>query len=592
MASNQRITSYANVAAALAQSFDAHGARVAFRDLDTGATLTYAELDGNVAAVREELSRAGLGPGATLLVCMENSSRLAALILAGLWQGACLALLDAEIPDAQLADYVRLVGPEAVVRRTMHIDGVRNIDLSATPGHATRRTPDSTAQSPAFAIFSSGTTGQPKGVVHTHANILAELDSMLRAYAFDRPMQHGSILTYAHVSGLYRSLLMPLLTGGTIHMRRKLDPQTFWRDIADGKIEFVQLVPSHVAILNRSPAEPAPSTRTHLGFIGTASAYLPPADQAAFETRFGIPLLQGYGLTECTCGIALNSLDPKIRRPGVAGLPLDVNRVRIVDAAGIEMDVGEVGELQVTGPNVASRFIGTEPPSFVDGWLQTGDLGRIDPDGNIVLVGRAKTVISRGAYKIFPLEIEEALCAIPGIRSAAAVGVPHPILGQDVVAYVTSDAPIEPPRLLGALRSRVASYKVPTQILQIDALPVNKLGKVVRDRLVELYVASRTTGRGVDVAAIGAKLTASIAQLFAVPPVEISLDTPRTAIAQWDSLGHVQLLAMVEDMFDVRLSDEAAMGVQDIRQLLDLVVHDLKARSSSRRGSATESHSA
>jgi acyl-coenzyme A synthetase/AMP-(fatty) acid ligase/acyl carrier protein len=316
-----------------------------------------------------------------------------------------------------------------------------------------------------------------------------------------------------------------------------------------------------------------------LRFIGTASGYLPPKEQAAFEERFGVPLLQGYGLTECTCGIVLNSLDSAIRRPGVAGLPLKVNEIKVVDNAGIEVEKGEVGEVLVRGRNVAHHFLGYDGPEFDQGWLKTGDLGRFDEAGNIVLVGRRVSVINRGAYKIYALEVEEALAAVPGVNEAAVIGVPDPVLGQDIVAFVTLDRATEPAQLLGALRSKLSSFKIPSQIIPIDKMPQNRLGKIVKDELLQLYLRRQSDRSAVDESMVLLRLCRLIADIFAVDISTIKANSSRETIAQWDSLGHVQVLAAIEQTFGVRIADEAAVAAQSVADLGNAVAHALKNRS-------------
>jgi acyl-CoA synthetase (AMP-forming)/AMP-acid ligase II/acyl carrier protein len=319
-----------------------------------------------------------------------------------------------------------------------------------------------------------------------------------------------------------------------------------------------------------------------LKFVGTASGYLPPKEQRAFEERFSIPILQGYGLTECTCGIALNSLDGAIRRPGVAGLPLDVNQIRIVDNAGIEVEEGEVGEVCVKGRNVATKFLGYEGPVFEQGWLKTGDMGRFEADGNIVLVGRRSNIINRGAYKIYALEVEEALASLEQVNEAAVIGVPHPVLGQDIVAFVTSDISLDPAQLIGALRKVISSFKIPTQIVAIEKMPQNKMGKIVKDALLEAYL-SRATGAGaVHEDDVLPRLCRLVADIFAAKVDTIGAHSSRQTVAQWDSLGHVQVLAAVEQTFGVRVPEEVAAAVQSVGELAGAVGHAL--RSGSRRG--------
>jgi acyl-CoA synthetase (AMP-forming)/AMP-acid ligase II/acyl carrier protein len=563
--------------------------RLALRDLDGSKNYTYAEVARRVAHLCDLFERSGLKRGDSLATNYENGPGLAILILSSLIFGTQLALIESQTPAAKLKYFLDMVAPRAIfIAGTTAAEigigaDIQWLSVSASMSGdelpEARHTPRTAPSDEAIVIFSSGTTGSPKGVVHTQDNIVAECDAMIEAYDFVESMQHYALLPLGHVSGLYRSLLMPFFTGGTISMRRQFDPQLFWDDLREQKVEFVQLVPSHVALLNRSSAGPQKGHGMQLRFVGTASGYLPPKEQAAFEQRFGVPLLQGYGLTECTCGIVLNSLDPAIRRPGAAGLPLKVNKIKIVDNAGIEVENGEVGEVLVSGRNVAKHFLGYDGPEFDQGWLKTGDLGRFDEAGNIVLVGRRVSIINRGAYKIYALEVEEALASVPGVNEAAVIGVPDPVLGQDIIAFVTLDRATEPAQLLGALRPKLSSFKIPSQIIPIDRMPQNRLGKIVKDELLQLYTRRQSDRSAVDESMILLRLCRLIADIFAVDISTIKANSSRETIAQWDSLGHVQVLAAIEQTFGVRIADEAAVAAQSVSDLANAIVNALRNKA-------------
>jgi acyl-CoA synthetase (AMP-forming)/AMP-acid ligase II/acyl carrier protein len=584
-----RLSAFDDMARALVARMKSSPQRIALHDLDQQRSYSYAEAARRIGVIHGLLTRQGIKPGDSVATNFENGPDLAFLILASLTFGTRLALIESQTPSARLKYFLDMVEPHAVFLSTaatadvavsdgiqqlsMPVDDLAKPDEVRVEDYERYVRPDNEA----IVIFSSGTTGNPKGVVHTHGNIVAELDAMIEAYDFVESMQHYMLLPLAHVSGLYRSLLMPFFTGGTIHLRRQFDPQAFWGDIEKQDVEFVQLVPSHVALLNRSKHGPKGDRRLSLRYVGTASGYLPPKEQIAFEDRFGIPVLQGYGLTECTCGIVLNSLDGSIRRPGVAGLPLKVNEIRIVDNSGIEVEQGEVGEVLVKGKNVATRFLGYEGPAFEQGWLKTGDMGRIEEDGNIVLVGRRANIINRGAYKIYALEVEEALATVSGVGEAAIIGVPHPILGQDIVAFVTLDQQIDPAQLLGALRAKISSFKIPSQIIPLEKMPQNRLGKVVKDDLLQIYLGRQIENAAfADEEAVLPRLCQLVADIFATDVASIKANSSRETVAQWDSLGHVQVLAAIEQTFGVRIDEEAAVAAQSVADLAGAIAHAVR----------------
>jgi acyl carrier protein len=293
-------------------------------------------------------------------------------------------------------------------------------------------------------------------------------------------------------------------------------------------------------------------------------------------------VLQGYGLTETTCGIVLNSLDPAVRRPGVVGFPLEVNEIKLLDTAGLEVERGEVGEVHVRGRNVSTRYLGSITPPIKDGWLRTGDLGRVEDDGNLVLVGRKTGVVHRGAYKIYPTEVEEVLAALPGLREAVVIGVPHPVLGEDLVAFVTPEQGPMPLQLLGRLRQHLPSYKVPSRIIPIAEIPRNAMGKTMRGVLAKRFTDERaTTGTGED--RIATRLARIAAELFGLDAAAVDATFSRDGSAEWDSLGHVRLLAAVEEAFGVTLADEAASSAWTVSELANVVRYALQSGRESGR---------
>lgn len=570
------LVSFPGLSAAIDQATEIWGGRVFLHSLDDGRTVSFGDLRNAIAAYGSVFAAHHLKPGDTIATNSENSVDLIQLIIASLAHGMRIALIESQIPQARLDRFIEITNPRlafgAMAGSAVNCVPWPNAGYGSKPleeGGAVKFATTS-GQDDAVVIFSSGTTGTPKGIVHSHANIQHELDSMIAAYDARNMVRHYLALPLSHASGLYRGLLMPMFTGGTVAFRQQFSTRQFWRDMEDCCIEFVQLVPSHVAMLNRS--EEAPIRDVVLRMVGTASAYLPPAEQSAFEQRFGVPVLQGYGLTECTCGIALNSLDLSKRRMGGAGNALNVNRIRIVDTAGIEVEPGESGELQVKGPNVASKFLGYEGPQFDHGWLVTGDMGRIDAEGYITLLGRRSNIINRGAYKIYALEIEEALRGIDGVLDAAVVGVPHPLLGEDILAFVCGREGVQPRTLLGSLRQRLPSFKIPTLAYLVESLPRNRIGKVLKDELLKMRqstIGARTAALSGE--ALEQHLCKLAATLFNLAPALVTSRFSRDSNPQWDSLGHVQLVAAVEEELGVDIDDHSASAVRSISDLAKLV---------------------
>jgi acyl-CoA synthetase (AMP-forming)/AMP-acid ligase II len=206
-----------------------------------------------------------------------------------------------------------------------------------------------------------------------------------------------------------------------------------------------------------------------------------------FESRFGVPLVEGYGLSEGTCASTVNPIDG-IRKPGTVGLPFPGQQIAILGPDGERVTDGSAGEVLIHGPNVMRGYLGRPEETaatVVDGWLHTGDVGRIDEDGYLVLVDRVKDMIIRGGENIYPKEIENVLYGHPDVLEAAVVGQPHPTLGEVPIAYVAlrPDAVVTAETLTAHSRERLSKYKWPTGITVLDSVPKNAVGKIDKPAL-------------------------------------------------------------------------------------------------------------
>jgi acyl-CoA synthetase (AMP-forming)/AMP-acid ligase II len=270
------------------------------------------------------------------------------------------------------------------------------------------------------------------------------------------------------------------------------DSDNFWKLIRDEQINFVQLVPSILSELLMTSDNFTPGDQSSLVFIGSASAPHPPELVSRFEQTFGVYVLQGYGMTEATCTISLNPLKMEDRRPGSVGMPISVNNVTVLDDNGRSLHVGKTGRVMVSGRNVALNVSSASIRNRIDAEdpvLETGDLGYVDEDGFLWLVGRETDMIKRGGYRISPVEIENEIMKYLDDVEVAVVGVPHPLLGQDIVVFISGSkfADLNSRKLLGKIKKTMASYKVPSRLIHVDSLPKLAVGKVDRQRLREDY---------------------------------------------------------------------------------------------------------
>jgi acyl-CoA synthetase (AMP-forming)/AMP-acid ligase II len=346
----------------------------------------------------------------------------------------------------------------------------------------------------ALLIYTSGTTGRPKGVMLDHANLNAMCGAVIDGFELTSDDHSLLILPLFHVNGIVVSTLSPLLAGGrtTIAGRFKMD--TFFDRIEQTRATYFSAVPTIYTMLCGLPASAKPDTSfVRFAVCGAAPASVELLE--AFESRYGIPIIEGYGLSEGSCASTVNPLSGK-RKAGTVGLPLPGQTIRLVDASGNPAPDGEAGEVVIKGGNVMRGYLNRPEETaktIVDGWLHTGDVGRFDEDGYLVLVDRAKDMIIRGGENIYPREIEAVAHGLPQIAEAAVVGRAHPVYGEEPVLFVSlhPEGTLDTDAIREHLRGSLSKYKLPVEITIMDDIPKNAVGKIdkptLRKSLVETH---------------------------------------------------------------------------------------------------------
>jgi long-chain acyl-CoA synthetase len=450
-------------------------------------------LAADAARLGDALTTRGIGPGDRVLLRLGNDATFLPG-LAGVWlAGAAAVVMHPATPAGEVTRVVETFGVSAVVTA----DGDRLVETGAAGASGLR------ADHTALILLTSGSTGEPKGVALSHEAVWANLRATVSAFRSDtrptpipaEPKPPNLIANpLSHTAGVVR-LLFALYVGRSVVLLRKFDARAAHAAVHRHGIDHLTLNPAMLRMLlhDLEPGDDLGPVR----YASSGTAPLPPALREAFEARFGVPVLQAYGQTEAFGGIAVENVRDVLagrRRPGSVGRPLPGVDVRIVRPDGEPAAPGEDGEIQARSRSVTSGYVGAAqaaPPLTADGWLRTGDLGHLDPDGYLFITGRLKNLIICGGFNIVPEEVEARLVEDPAVRAAAVVSLPDERLGEIPVALVESDG--DPADILARAADRLPAYKRPRLLFTVDALPRVASGKVDQPeaRRLARHLASR-----------------------------------------------------------------------------------------------------
>jgi long-chain acyl-CoA synthetase len=454
---------------------------------DDAVELNNADFLDVVRRVSATMREHGIEPGDVVAIMLPNRAAFVVAMFAAWRLGAAVTPISPTLMPAEVSYQITDAAAKMlVVEEPPGFDAPVRAMLTADELMAARA---STAIEPvahrddalALLIYTSGTTGRPKGVMLDHANLNDMCRMAIDAFAMDSDDHSLLILPLFHVNGIVVGTLSPLIAGGRTTIAGRFSPTTFFERIEKSRATYFSAVPAIYTMLADLPDNVRPDTSSvRFAICGAAPASVELLDK--FETRYGIPLIEGYGLSEGSCASTVNPLDGK-RKPGTVGLPLPGQAIRIVDPDGVSVPEGAAGEVLIKGPNVMRGYLNRPEETaktIVDGWLHTGDIGRLDEDGYLVLVDRAKDMIIRGGENIYPKEIETVVYELPEIAEAAVIGRAHPVYGEEPVLFVSlnSGADITTERIDEHVRASLSKYKVPVDITVLDDLPKNAVGKI------------------------------------------------------------------------------------------------------------------
>ncbi|WP_372070683.1 AMP-binding protein [Tistrella mobilis] len=506
-------TLHALIEAGLARSPDA----IAIRTGDDG-TVTARALGVRARGFASALAAAGVQPGDRVAVRVEKSVDAIALFLGTLRAGAVFLplntaytlaelgplLADAAprifVTDPAAVDQCRAAIPEGSALRTLGTRGEGDLAAAADAaiaGGVAAPAPELGPDDPAAMLYTSGTTGRPKGALLSHDNLRSNVETLCTAWG----MTSSDVLLHAlplfHAHGLFVAAGTILAAGGSMILLPRFDAETVRARLPEATV-FMGVPTFYARLLDLPGFGVADCPKLRLATAG--SAPLGPDLFRRFEAATGHAILERYGATEMSIVVS-NPLDGE-RRPGSIGYLLPGIEARIAGAGDMPLPAGETGELQIRGPAVFRGYWrrpeATAEAFTADGFFRTGDLARADADGRLSIVGRSKDLIITGGYNVYPREVEILLDDMEGVGESAVIGLPHADFGEAVTAVVEPAQGAPRPdeaRILPALRAALAAYKCPKRVLVVDRLPRNTMGKIEKARLrsehAGLYTAAQ-----------------------------------------------------------------------------------------------------
>jgi malonyl-CoA/methylmalonyl-CoA synthetase len=464
-----------------------------------GESVTHGALDDRAALVAGWLASRGVGPGDRVLLCAPNAIAPVVAYVGTLRAGATAVPVGSALTEPELRQIASRAEPAVAFAAGPALESLGTIAAGSWPvvdldrgfgeveaGGEPLEPVDVPSSATAILAFTSGTTGRPKGVPLSHANLLSSIRAVMLAWRWSEEdvLVHALPLSHQHgLGGVHATLL----AGSRAVIHARFEPGRLAAAIEDERASVLFAVPAIYRRLAEDAGASAP-TFASLRLAVSGSAPLSPALFERVGELLGREPLERYGTTES--GLDTSNPYDGPRRPGSVGVPLPGIEMAIADPDGEPLDPGADGEIVFRGPQVFEGYADDEDAAgafHAGGWFRTGDIGRVDPaDGSLSITGRSKEVIITGGLNVYPRDVELALEAHPGVEAAAVVGVPSERWGEEVVAFVVTSGRAEIADLDAFARGRLAAYKCPKRVLPIAELPTNAMGKLDRGRLREL----------------------------------------------------------------------------------------------------------
>ena len=470
---------------------------------EDGRSVDFAALRAHCRATCTLLERAGVAAGDTVAFVMPNGLQTLLLLLGAMYGGRCVNPVNLLSQPEQMRYVLEhsdcklvFVAPDWEARVRALLDSIARpvalqvvdpaaAEMPTAAGAVTPPAPEATA----LLMYTSGTTGRPKGVMLTQANLAANAQAIGTEHGLGPADRVLGVLPLYHINAFAVTMLAPLAHGGSVAIAPRFSATAFWPQVQAQRCTWINVVPTIISFLLEGEAPP-PGATDGVRFCRSASAALPPEHLRGFEQKFGIGVIETMGLTETVAPAFSNPLDPALRKLGAVGRASGC-AARVIDADLHPLPDGSSGEIAIRGPNVMRGYYknpeATAAAFTPDGWLRTGDLGHRDADGFFFVTGRIKELIIKGGENIAPREIDEALLQHPAVLEAAAVGVPDRHYGQEILACVVlrDGMACDETALRAFCLDKLGRYKTPAQFRFVAELPRGPSGKVQRLKLLD-----------------------------------------------------------------------------------------------------------
>ncbi|HJU55481.1 MAG TPA: long-chain fatty acid--CoA ligase [Pyrinomonadaceae bacterium] len=474
-----------------------------------GRAYTYAEFDAAANRAALMLAARGIKKGDAVSLLMPNGAEYVIAYFACFKLGALAGPVNSLLKSEEISYVVNNSEARALLVHSEFLPKIESLrnelpglehvivfddEAEATAEFAGKTLPEVSIErdDEAIIIYTSGTTGKPKGCLLTHGNLVANARQIADWLNFTERDRLLTMMPLFHMNAVSVTTMTPLYAGGSSVVSPRFSASRFWHIISDYGVTSFGSVATMLSMLLSTYPEgvPAGLKTDQLRFAMCGSAPVPAEVLRKFEETFHCLVVEGYGLSESTCRSTFNPPDER-RRPGSCGMAIG-NEMRVVDEEDREVAAGELGEIVLRGPNILKGYYKNPEATeraFRDGWFHTGDVGYKDADGFFYIVDRKSDMIIRGGENIYPREIDEVLYRHPAVASAAVIGVPDPLYGEEVAAFVVlkDGASASEEEVINFCREHLADYKCPKSVRFVADIPKGPTGKLLKRELARLF---------------------------------------------------------------------------------------------------------